>query len=321
LEDPTQQNPDRRVRDISFGPNAVILLSTTELGQRVRQEALKRFARWQQFPVERLDTFYWLFSSARETAGPIWERTWASIFHKPLDAIGRVPVFEPTYPAPIEDALFVLLLGIVKEPKEVPWKPFAVPWTYSFTDDPFSDAPRAPDPSALTWTLIGDPDEEIEVPDRSESFEITHQHLEALEQLWRKLQSAVARTNTDHANFHPLTKHFFVKALAEEGIDEIVANISCVEATLMLNEPRGRPKMEKRYKRLVGDGKEHEWLQRGYNLRDEYLHSLGDPTAMISWNDLGQTRWSVTKAVERYLDLTEEEGELNREALLLSLSG
>lgn len=318
LENPTQ-HPHEPVKSVRFGPNEIALLSSAALGQRVRHDALKRFGHWHQFPTEKLDDFYWLVVSKREEAGPIWERTWLGILHKTWDEIGQVPVFEPTYPAPIEDALFVLLLSLVKDSKEAPWAPFAVPWVYSFTDDPFTDAPRAPDPSALTWTPIGHPGEEFEVPDRSESFEINHQNLEALERRWQKLQAALARADTEQANFHPLTKHFFVKALAEEGIDEIVANISCIEATLMLKGPKGREKMEKRYKRLLGNDEAFKWLKRGYVLRDEYLHSLGDPKGTIAWKDLGQTRWSVAKAVDGYLDLTEQRGELNREALLRSL--
>ena len=84
------------------------------------------------------------------------------------------------------------------------------------TDDPFAQPPRAPDPSALSWTLVGPPDDEFEAPDRSEIFKTTRKRLEeALEQQWRRLQAALARDNTDRANFHPLTKHFFVKALAQ----------------------------------------------------------------------------------------------------------
>ena len=87
----------------------------------------------------------------------------------------------------------------------------------------------------------------------------------------------------------------------------------------MLKEPKGREKMKKRYSRLLGPGQEFAWLERGYELRDEYLHSLGDPKETISWRDLEQTRWSVTKVVDRYLDLTEQKSQMNREQLLHSL--
>jgi len=318
LED-SSERAHQSVENIRFGTNEIAFLRSADLGRRVRHDALKRFGRWQQFPVERLDGFYWLVTSESEPAGAIWERTWLGVLHKRWDEIGKVPVFESTFPSPVEDALFVLLLCFSKESTDGPWEPFDVPWVYSFSDDPFADAPRAPNAEALTWTLIGHPDEEIEAPDRSESFELGRQQLDTLEQRWRVLQAALAKRETNRANIHPLTKHFFVKALAEEGIDEIVANISCIEATLMLREYRGREKMKSRYKRLVGDDAEAGWLERGYTLRDEYLHSLGHPKATISWDDLGHIRRSVAKAVERYLELTDNKVDLNREELLRSL--
>jgi hypothetical protein len=87
----------------------------------------------------------------------------------------------------------------------------------------------------------------------------------------------------------------------------------------MLREHRGREKMTRRYRRLVDDDTEADWLERGYTLRDEYLHSLGHPNATISRDDLGHIRLSVARAVERYLDLIDEKAELNREELLHSL--
>jgi hypothetical protein len=319
LEDRTQRSA-RMLEQVRFGPNEILLLKSADLAERVRYEALKRFERWYWFPTEGLDDFYWLVVSTLEEAGPIWNRTWRAILHETLDAVGHISVFQPIYPAPIEDALFVLLQSLVKKPSETRWKPFSVPWAYSVTDDPFAQPSRTPDLSALTTVLAGDPDNEFEVPDRSEVFETTRNQLEeALEKRWRRLQAALARANTERANFHPLTKHFFVKALAEEGIDEIVANLGCIETTLMLRGYNGRKKMMERVRHLVGGGKELEWLSHGYDLRDSYLHSLGDPRAATSWEDLASIRRGVTKAVDKYLALTEARGELNREELLRSL--
>ena len=315
------QRPWQTLEHIRFGPNEVLLLKSADLARRVRPEVLKRFGRWYCFQTEKLDGFYWLIVSACEEAGPIWKRhAWSAMFHMTFDAVGREPLFKSTYPAPIEDALFVLLLSLGKEPSEPFWKPFAVPWTYSVTDDLFARPPRAPDPLALTWTLIGPPDDEFEAPDRSEIFETTREQFEAaLEQQWRRLQAASARDNTDRANFHPLTKHFFVKALAQEGIDEILADISCIEATLQLLEEKTRKKLMGRYKRLVSDRKALQWLDDAYDLRKKHLHSLGDLKETFSWEDLAQARWSVTKAVDDYLALTEAQSNLNREELLRSL--
>lgn len=302
--------------NIRFGQNEVLRLSGGELALRIPCEALKRFGRWYQFPTEKLDGFYWLISSEYEEAGPVWQRTWLNLFRKKFDEIGIVPLFESKYPAAIENALFVLLLSFVKKPNEAPWKPFAVPWTYSFTEDPFADAHRAPDPSLLTLTLVGHPGEEFEVPDQSGFFEITNQQLEMIEERWLKLKSAQTKAGPDQANFHPLTKHFFVKAFTEDGIGEIIANISSIEATLQLPEEMSRKKLMKRYKRLVQDEKAYQWLEKAYDFRNRYLHSLGDPKETTTWEDLAEIRWSLVRAIDAYLNFANQQSELNREELL-----
>lgn len=318
LTDPTTK-PRETVRQVRFGPCEIVLLNKEELAERIPVRAVSRFDRWRWFPIQRLADFYWLIVPEIEEAGPIWRRSWSSWLDTPINEIGRVHLYESTHPDPIENALFTLLLCLVKDPSDAPWEPFGIPWVYSVTDDPFAEPPRAPDPSALTWTLIGDEHDEIEVPYRSDGFHVTQREVEAaLAQRWERLQAALERANSEKANFHPLTKHFFVKALAQGGIDEIVANLSCIEATLMLRERNGRKKMMDRYKRLVGDGDAYDWLQRAYHLRDKYLHSLGSPTEATSWKQLAQTRWSVVKAVDAYLSQAETRG-LNREQLLRSL--
>ena len=88
---------------------------------------------------------------------------WLRILYESMDNIGRVPVFRSTIPPKIEEALLVLLLSFVKRPDRITWAPFAIPWIYSFTDDPFSEPQRAPDPSALSWSIVGEPGEEFEV--------------------------------------------------------------------------------------------------------------------------------------------------------------
>ena len=302
--------------NIRFGQNEVLLLAGDELAQRIPSEALIRFGRWHQFPIEKLGNFYWLITSEHEEAGPAWQRTWLSLFHKKSDEIGRVPLFESTYPTAIENALFVLLLSFVKKPNEAPWKPFAVPWTYSLTDDPFADASRAPDPSVLTRTIVGYPGEEFEAPDRSESFKITDQQLEAIKKRWCKLRAMRAEPEFDQGNFHPLTKYFFVKALAEDGIDEIIANISSIEATLQLQREKSRKNLMKRYSHLVGDDEALKWLDKAYEFRNKYLHSLAKPKETITWEDLAQMRWSFTRVVDAYLDFASLRSKLDRNKLL-----
>jgi hypothetical protein len=323
LEDPESEF-DSTIKKINFGPNEIVQLSADELSQRINFDVLKRFKNWVRFPIDRVDGFYWLAIETREEAGLIWKRNFEGIldalWETHFSLIDQFPLFEPIFPAPVEDALFVLLLSFIKKPERFSPAPLEIPWVYSFTNDPFSDAPPVPDLSQLDWAEVDHHGEEFEVPNDSESFMINTQQLQAIAQRWDRLQSAHAKSNSAQANFHPLTKHFLVKAFHEEGIDEIIAYISCIEATLMLGEWSGRKKMQDRCSRLLDNEVECKWLKDGYKLRDQYLHGLGDAHENMSWESIAQVRWSVTKAVDKYLELTDQKKDKNREQLLKCLN-
>jgi hypothetical protein len=48
---------------------------------------------------------------------------------------------------------------------------------------------------------------------------------EALGQRWNRLKAGLTQLGDVCANFHPLTKHFFLKAFRDDGADEVVALI------------------------------------------------------------------------------------------------
>ena len=303
--------------DVSFGPNEIVCLDSSELGKLVRSQALKRFGPHYTFPTKELDEFYWLLVTRNEEAGSIWFRTWLNFLHfGSIFAPGTVPIFEPIFPTPIEDALFVMLLTFVKKLDDLPWQPFYVPWYYSFTDDWFADAMRAPDPSALTRRIVGPPGKEFEVPERSTYFSIKNRKRKVLRQRWCRLQACLQRVDDGKRNFNLLTKRFFVKGFVDNGIDQLISNVSCIEATLQLNTERSRENLMKRYLNLTGDKEAHKWLNTTYKLRNQYLHSLVEPQKTVSWEEFAKARWSVTKAMKNYLDLTNQHSELERDELL-----
>ena len=294
-------------------------LNDIELDKLVRSQALPRFGPHYTFPTEKLSEFYWLLVTCNENAGPIWKRTlWRVLHDGSIGAAGTEPIFRPKFPTPIEDALFVMLLTFVKKIDNLPWEPFYVPWIYSFTDDPFADATRAPDPSKLTRTIIGPPGREFEVPDRSIKFSVSSRKTQALRQRWCKLQACLRRADGNNSNFNLLTKHFYVKGFVDGGIDQLISNVSCIEATLQLDGEKNRKNLMKRYSYLTCDD-EAKWLKFTYKIRNQYLHSLVKPRDTVTWEEFAKARWSVTEAVRKYLDLANKRSELEREALLQSL--
>ena len=306
----------QEVTSIRFGPNEIVRLDGDELAQRVPVNALDRFGARYHFPIAELNGFCWVVTSRTEPAGPLERRTWIGLLNAALVEVDTFDLFRSTYPPPVEDALFVLLLILVRRPSETPWQPFRIPWTFSFTDDLFSDPIAPPDSSSLSRQIVGNEYDQCEVPDQSEVFEFGTRQQDALQQQWSDLETVLARADT----FHPLTRHFFVKALSEHGVDEIISNLSCLEATLLRNGgKRGRNALKQRYARLVANDEAATWLNAAYQLRDDYLHSLADPKHGLTSTDLARARWTVATAVKKYLDFAIEHPALNRSELLKRL--
>lgn len=306
----------QEVTGLRFGPNEIVRLDGDGLARRVPVDALARFGARHRFPTVDLDGFLWLAIDLAEPAGSLERRTWLDRLNAAWVELDTVELFRSTYPTPVEDALFVLLLIFLKGPGDTFWRPFRIPWTFSFTDDPFSDPVAPPDPSSLSRQVMGDEDDHFEVPDQSEIFEFGNGQHDALQQRWNDLETVLGRRGAASASLHPLTRHFFVKALSEYGVDEIISNLSCLEATLKLKEERRREKLNRRFAHLVAGEQATQWLDRTYQLRNEYLHSLADLHQKVTRTDLARARWIVATAVKNYLDFAADHPELNRSQLL-----
>ena len=315
LEDPSSVD-DSEITSICFGPNEVVLLDLEGIDRCVPVDALARFGPMYQFPREQLAGSYWLKTSESEPAGSMESRTWHRIL---LDFMAPLRLFRSTYPEPVENALFVLLLALQKGPQDSFWEPFLIPWTYSFTDDLFSDPAVSPDPSELAYDIVGHGEYETEVPSRSLWYEFEPSQQDSLLHQWKDLQTVLARVGNDNESFNPLTRHFFVKALSENGVDQLISNLSCIEATLQLKKDRRRVKLKNRFTRLVDNDDASEWLNSSYRLRDDYLHSLADPDKELQKAILARARWAVATAVDRYLKFAIQNPQLGRSQLLEKL--
>ena len=226
-----------------------------------------------------------------------------------MDDIGRIPVFRSTFPPKIEEALLVLLLEL----RQTAGRHNLEAVCRSL--DLFVHRRSL----CRTTTRDRSFSAELEHCRRAgrrirgigplEVIAITDREMDALQQRWHKLRTAWAKTDSERASFHPFTAHFFVKAFLDEGINEIIANISCIEATLQLPGEWTRENLMKRYQCLVNDEESCRWLDSAYRLRNRYLHSLEDPKATISFENLARARLSVVKAIDAYLDLASRHAE------------
>ena len=111
----------QEVTSIRFGLNEIVRLDGDDLAQRVPVDALARFGAKYQFPTANLGGFRWLATSRTEPAGPLERRTWLGLFNIALVEVDTYGLFRSTYPPPVEDALFVLLLNLLKDPRDSSW--------------------------------------------------------------------------------------------------------------------------------------------------------------------------------------------------------
>ncbi|MYD93233.1 MAG: hypothetical protein F4Y02_05975 [Chloroflexi bacterium] len=315
----------QKLENVAFGPNEVTQLTSDKLIHRIPHFGLKRFGQRYEFPVQELGDRCWLITTVQEDAGAIWKRNrhgvLLGLLNETMDSIGKIPVFRSALPSIVEEAVLILLLSFIKRDSELIWKPFGIPWTYSYTDDPFADPRRAPDPSVLSWTLTGDPGREFEVSDLSNLIALADRDIQALRQRWKKLHSLQDQAETRKPILSPLAVHFFLKAFFEDGIDEVIALIGCIEALLLLQGERNRTKLMTRYQNLVNDGEDYQGLDGAYRLRRTYLHGLAPPDAKLTFHDLARARVSVATAMDAYLSLASQKADLERTDLLRSLNG
>ena len=131
-----------------------------------------------------------------------------------------------------------------RTPRTRPGSPFGFP---GFSLSPTTCSPDAdtpPDAAALSLQIVGDEYDHCEVPDKSGFFDLGAGRRESLERRWNDLEAMLARAAPGTASFHPLTRRFFVKALREHGVDEILANLSCLEADAPAKGRKGPPRRE-----------------------------------------------------------------------------
>lgn len=110
LIDKDRESPDDEIRNVTYGPCEVTVLSKNDFEERIPVQALERFGRRRRFPAGDMDGFFWLIVSDEEEAGRPWKRTWWSILDVIVDDVGWGPMHRSVFPPAVERALFVLLL-------------------------------------------------------------------------------------------------------------------------------------------------------------------------------------------------------------------
>ncbi|WP_448662848.1 hypothetical protein ACG3SL_19765 [Sphingomonas sp. CJ20] len=235
--------------DMRFGQATVRRFASAELEQLFDGVALARYFSRERLDVDRLSEFQWLVveeqvpvpERAGQRALPFLYENWSRDF-------GAIDPHGGTHPGAVTDALFGLLLAPWEDwhSLETDWRGFLVPWIHVATDDLFL-RPR-PVPTADTLTREDAAHEgydgevvEYERPVRVPLYDAAETVLAGFDASWWARVEVAQATSL----FETPVKHFLVRAAFSEGMDQIMAHMTTIEAALGLRSDfsqAGRPK-------------------------------------------------------------------------------
>lgn len=235
----------------SFGPNRVVRFSPTELDSIVGPARLLRYnPRW-SFDTQAFAQVQWLVIDEDVALDPNPSVRAAPLLGSIIgEGDGRINPHAARLPTAVEDALFAILLRPweeVVEYSKFDWRPFRVPWIYSVDDDIFASPAAPPDPTTLRWTEVplNGPDGDLVEVERPDVWPLNKEALVEWPPLddaeWDRIRSAMKSSLLARPVSHFLTRAFYA-----DGIDELLAHITAIEAALALprdHDRRSRPKL------------------------------------------------------------------------------
>jgi hypothetical protein len=221
---------------LKFGPARLRRFRPEELRELVEAERLKRVFPEAEFDAERFSEFQWLVieETVDHHAKPPEERAVPFLFEVVNPDYGRIEPHKGQFPDVVEDALFFLLLAPWEDWSQYPqvdWRGFRVPWVYTADDDLFVQPQRPSSPDDLRWEpQATDASGEVVEDERPAFLPLKPVDLRCWnEQSWR--MTAKARKSP---LFETPVVHFVVRAFLADGVDEMLAHLTAIEAALGL---------------------------------------------------------------------------------------
>lgn len=277
---------------ITFGAARVGRFNAAELLSLVDAPRLRRAFPNMEFDAERFSEFHWLVVEERAYIDRDPEaRAVPGLFMNLSEDLGRVEPHKGLFPGAIEDALFFLLLApwdTWAEIHEADWRGFRVPWVYAVEDDLFVRPQSPPSSDSLSWEERHYDDGyggTIEVL-RPSSLPLSDDAQSEL-LVWDQTRWGIVDVVRRSPLFETPIVHFFVRAFLTDGVDEILAHITTIEAALGLQADynpstrvspdrhkgmRATQRMCGRVAGLLGDRSFADEYEMLFNLRSAYLH-------------------------------------------------
>ena len=265
---------------LSFGPNCVTRFTADELEVLFDVPRLPRInPAWGSDP-EIFSRYNWLMVETLAFEPDALQR----LLSRPMNSDwAEIEPHRLRVPGSVEDALFAILLApwedwVDSDPGF--WRPFEIPWVRRVGDDPSVRRQPPASPATLSWDVSPEGQFIKLTPVQLRDFAAVDIPQWLNKSRWEELTRA-----QQSPLFDTSTKHFLVKAFFEDDLDEFLAHILTIEATLGLESdypkkgqrrPRGQSGatrlMADRVAALLGEedaGREYCDL---FNLRSTFLH-------------------------------------------------
>ncbi len=280
---------------MTFGGARVAQFTAEELAKLFDAPRLARNFPALPFESKRLAQFHWLVVEEEVEVDPRPEaRATPFMFVDMRRDFGEIEPHLGRFPPAVEGALFFLLLARWEEwstMQEVDWRGFRIPWIYTLDEDIFVRPARPPSPDSLSlepWIVEDHWGEEIEL-ERPSALPLDDSAKAELplftDAAWTELQAARATPL-----FETPVAHFLVRAFLADGIDEVMAHMTAIEAALGLEmdhkrklrpkpDPHPKPSATERVAARIGaaltDAKAVQDYKDLFELRSAFVHGRG----------------------------------------------
>ena len=227
------------LQELRFGNARVERFGAEELSALFDAPRLGRNFHNRPFEAKRLAQFQWLVVEEEIAIDPRPEARTAPFMFIALDRdFGEIDPHLGRFPPAVEAALFFLLLAPWEKwstMQEVDWRGFRVPWIYTLDDDLFIRPFPPPSADSLTlepWIVQDHWGEDVEL-ERPTTLRLDDDAATELalftDQAWRQLDAARSTSI-----FETPIAHFLVRAFLADGMDEVMAHMTAIEAAVGL---------------------------------------------------------------------------------------
>jgi len=277
---------------IEFGSCQVKESTAEQLADLFDAPRLGRHFPAYNLPDRQFSDFRWLVVEEHIDVDPRPEaRALPILFMDLSQDFGEIDPHAGSFPDAVEAALSFLLLAPWEDwvvYPEVNWRGFRLPWIHTVDDDLFVRPAAPPAPSALSMQpgiYFDQYGEEVEI-ERPAVYNLDDaagdQFSNLGEARWKQFETA-----RGSSLFNTPVEHFLVRAFLADGMDEIMAHMTAIEAGLGLEmdhrrglrpKPDPHPKISaservaKRLAAVLGDVSASNQYAELFELRSSFVH-------------------------------------------------